>query len=68
MATSHHTRAEHVGSFLRPDPVKKTRAAWRRGEVSPDELRKVEDAAIAELVEQQLSNGVLSITDGEFRR
>jgi 5-methyltetrahydropteroyltriglutamate--homocysteine methyltransferase len=33
-----------------------------------EELRKVEDAAIQDVVSKQLANGLRSITDGEFRR
>jgi 5-methyltetrahydropteroyltriglutamate--homocysteine methyltransferase len=62
-------RADHVGSFLRPRHlldardehfVKKTMAA--------EQLRAVEDQAIAEIVKFQRDCGLQSITDGEFRR
>lgn len=34
-----------VGSFLRPEPIKKARAEYAQGKITLEELRKVEDAA-----------------------
>ena len=61
-------KAEHVGSFLRPKEVLEARAANQSGKLSDAELRKVEDKHIAELVKQQIDNGIYSISDGEYRR
>ena len=61
-------RADHVGSFLRPESVIDARARRAEGEIGPEELRKVEDQAIAEVVRQQEDVGLRGITDGEFRR
>ena len=36
-----------VGSFLRPEPIKKARAEYAQGKITLEKLRKVEDAAIA---------------------
>ncbi|HJQ90813.1 MAG TPA: 5-methyltetrahydropteroyltriglutamate--homocysteine S-methyltransferase [Acidimicrobiia bacterium] len=61
-------RADHVGSFLRPKTVVDARAQRAEGDIGPEELREVEDEAIAEVVRQQEDIGLQGITDGEFRR
>lgn len=61
-------RADHVGSFLRPNTVVEARAQRAAGEIGAEELREVENAAIAEVVRQQEDVGLKGITDGEFRR
>ena len=61
-------RADHVGSFLRPESIKKARKQLQDKEITPDDLRKVEDEAIRKLVEKQKQCGLKAVTDGEFRR
>src|SRR5258706_12069519 len=61
-------RADHVGSFLRTKYLLEAREKKARGEINAAELRKVEDTAIAEIVEFQENTGLQAITDGEFRR
>ena len=61
-------RADHVGSFLRPLYLLEARGQHARGEITPEQLREVEDRAIAEIVCLQRDVGLQSITDGEYRR
>jgi len=61
-------RADHVGSLLRPAPVKDARARFAAGEIDADALRGVEDAAVIELIACQEAAGLEGITDGEARR
>ena len=61
-------RADHVGSFLRPKFLLDAREQAARGEITREQLRAVEDRAIAEIVRLQEDVGLHSITDGEFRR
>lgn len=61
-------RADHVGSFLRPAYLLEAREKRARKEIGPEELRSVEDRAIADVVKMQEDVGLQSITDGEFRR
>ncbi len=68
MTTKLPSRADHVGSFLRPKSVIDAREARAAGRISAEELRTIEDAAIAELTTWQESLGLKAITDGEFRR
>jgi 5-methyltetrahydropteroyltriglutamate--homocysteine methyltransferase len=61
-------RADHVGSFLRSPAIKEAREKNAGGDLPAGPLRKVEDEEIANLIDQELQNGIRSITDGEFRR
>jgi 5-methyltetrahydropteroyltriglutamate--homocysteine methyltransferase len=61
-------RADHVGSFLRPKEVLEARAKLDTKDITPEELRKLEDKHIATVVQRQIENGIRSVTDGEFRR
>jgi 5-methyltetrahydropteroyltriglutamate--homocysteine methyltransferase len=68
MTTKLPSRADHVGSFLRPKSVLDARDARAAGTIDAAELRAVEDQAIADLVKWQEGLGLEAITDGEFRR
>jgi 5-methyltetrahydropteroyltriglutamate--homocysteine methyltransferase len=61
-------RADHVGSLLRPPELLRAREDRAAGRIGAEELRAVEDAAIAEVVQMQRDVGLQSATDGEFRR
>ena len=61
-------RADHVGSLLRPRKLIEAREARKRGTISAEQLRAVEDEAIREAVKLQEDVGLQSATDGEFRR
>ena len=61
-------RADHVGSFLRPKFLLDAREQKAKGEINAEQLRRVEDKAITEIVKFQQDVGLHSITDGEFRR
>lgn len=57
-----------VGSFLRPEQIKAARRRYADGSLALEELRKVEDTAISELVAMEVSHGLKFVTDGELRR
>src|SRR4030095_2447380 len=61
-------RADEVGSLLRPPKIKEARAKLEKGEITPEELRTVEDMEIEKVVHRQASVGLKLGTDGEFRR
>jgi 5-methyltetrahydropteroyltriglutamate--homocysteine methyltransferase len=61
-------RADQVGSFLRPKHLLEARAKREHGEISAEDLEKIEDAAIEKLVAKQESLGLETASDGEFRR
>ncbi|MDD3747465.1 MAG: 5-methyltetrahydropteroyltriglutamate--homocysteine S-methyltransferase [Anaerostipes sp.] len=57
-----------VGSFLRPEELKKARADYTAGVITAEQLNEVENKCITELVAKQKKAGLPVITDGEFRR
>ena len=67
-------RADHVGSLLRPGSVHDARQKYHADRVGPEgyathpELKAVEDAAIEIAVRVQQNQGLMAVTDGEFRR
>lgn len=61
-------RYDFVGSFLRPEKLKKARRQFNEGKIDAAALKKVEDEAITELVRKIKELGYHVITDGEFRR
>ena len=61
-------RYDFVGSFLRPERLKEARRAFDNGDIGYDELKRVEDETITELVSKLKELGYHVITDGEFRR
>jgi 5-methyltetrahydropteroyltriglutamate--homocysteine methyltransferase len=61
-------RADHVGSLLRPAGLKEARAERERGEITAEDLKRIEDREIEKLIKKQEAAGLKSITDGEFRR
>lgn len=65
---SDHLHFDVTGSYLRPQYLKDARSEFEAGKISQEELRKIEDKAIIELIEKQIASGLKIITDGEFRR
>ena len=61
-------RAEHVGSFVRPERLRAARQAWTQGKLPHAELAAIEDECIRDIVQMQNRLGLPSTTDGEFRR
>src|SRR4029453_155851 len=61
-------RADHVGSLLRPAALKKAREQRARGEISPAQLKEIEDREIERVIRKKEEVGLQAITDGEFRR
>jgi 5-methyltetrahydropteroyltriglutamate--homocysteine methyltransferase len=61
-------RADEVGSLLRPQKIKDARASLAKGEITADDLRKIEDMEIEKVVHKQSAIGLKLATDGEFRR
>lgn len=61
-------RFDQVGSLLRPEKLKEAREKFAKGEISKEELTKVEDESIIQVISQQKEVGLKAVTDGEFRR
>ena len=61
-------RYDFVGSFLRPEKLKKARRQFDEGAIDYAALKVVEDECILELAAKIKALGYHVITDGEFRR
>jgi len=61
-------RIDHIGSLVRPAKLKEVFARYDRGQVSREELGKVQDEAIRDVIQKQEAHGFPIVTDGEFRR
>ncbi len=61
-------RAEHIGSFLRPQRLIEAARAHKAGKLDEAGFAKVQDDCVREIVAFQENLGLRSITDGEFRR
>ena len=57
-----------VGSLLRPPELIEARERLDRGDLSPAEFKRIEDAAVDAAVELQEEAGIDVVTDGEMRR
>lgn len=61
-------RYDQVGSLLRSSNLTEAREQYKSGAITQDQLINVENNEIIHLIEKQKENGVVAITDGEFRR
>jgi 5-methyltetrahydropteroyltriglutamate--homocysteine methyltransferase len=61
-------RADHCGSLLRPDSLKKARADFVHGRISRQQLDDAESKAILAVLDLQKQVGLDVYSDGEFRR
>lgn len=61
-------RFDVVGSFLRPENLKKARASFEKGEISAADFDAIKKEEIKKLVEKQKKAGLPFITDGEYNR
>ncbi len=61
-------RADQVGSLIRPDALIKAREAAEKNEIPAAEFRRIQEAAIRDVVRLQEEIGLKVVTDGEFNR
>jgi 5-methyltetrahydropteroyltriglutamate--homocysteine methyltransferase len=61
-------RTDIVGSFLRPEALRRATADVAAGTGDEAALRPLQDAAIRELIATEEAHGLPIVTDGEFRR
>jgi len=61
-------RADHVGSLLRPQEVLQARDDFAAGQITAEQLKEIEDAAIQKIISMQGEVGLKTATDGELRR
>ena len=61
-------RADHIGSLLRPKPLREAFRKHAAKEMSEADFRAAQDQAIREVLRLQEDCGLEVVTDGEFRR
>jgi len=61
-------RVDQVGSLLRPQKIKDAFAKYGAGEIGEDDLRKVQDEVIRDVIGKQAAHNLPIVVDGEFRR
>ena len=61
-------RADHVGSLLRPAELFEAREKHKHGKLADDELARIEDQSVRDVIKMQEDLGFHTVTDGEFRR
>jgi 5-methyltetrahydropteroyltriglutamate--homocysteine methyltransferase len=61
-------RADVVGSLLRPPTLLEAREKYKKGALTGEALRQLEDDAIRDAVKLQEDIGLQVATDGEYRR
>lgn len=61
-------RVDQVGSLVVPASVVESSELHLRGKLPAEELRAIEDRAIADVIRKQEQIGMPIVTDGEFRR
>ena len=59
-------RAEHVGSFPRPQRLLKAREDYASGKLTEEEFKRTETECVREIVALQTRVGIGAITDGEY--
>lgn len=62
------SRADQVGSLLRPPVLQEARAQHAAGTLSAEALRDIEDRCIQDVIRVQEDIGLKAVTDGEYRR
>ena len=63
-----YSRVDQVGSLLRPQALKDAYSRHGNGELSDEELARIQDESVKSLIAQQEAQGLSILTDGEYRR
>jgi 5-methyltetrahydropteroyltriglutamate--homocysteine methyltransferase len=61
-------RADHIGSLLRPPPLRQAFRRHAAGELDDAGFRQIQDRSIRDVVRLQQDAGLGVVSDGEFRR
>ncbi|KAJ6790147.1 hypothetical protein PWT90_08874 [Aphanocladium album] len=60
--------ADHIGSLIRPSSLSEAQEKADKGIISGADLQVAQRAAVADIVQKQLKNGVRAISSGEYDR
>jgi 5-methyltetrahydropteroyltriglutamate--homocysteine methyltransferase len=61
-------RADHIGSLLRPEALRRAYRDHAAGKLDDTEFKQAQDQAISDVIAMQENAGMGAVTDGEFRR
>jgi methionine synthase II (cobalamin-independent) len=65
---TNRSRVDQVGSLLCPAKLKEVYVRHGAGEANNDELTRIQDESVRELIAKQEAHGLSILTDGEYRR
>src|SRR5690349_468369 len=61
-------RVDHTGGFRKPDRLREAYVRFARGEVTEDEVERIQDDAVRELIAREEAHHLPILSDGEYRR
>jgi 5-methyltetrahydropteroyltriglutamate--homocysteine methyltransferase len=62
------SRVDQVGSLLRPQSLKDAYNRHGKSNIGDDELIRIQDSSVTDVIAKQEAHGLSMLTDGEFRR
>jgi 5-methyltetrahydropteroyltriglutamate--homocysteine methyltransferase len=68
MTTCPVCRADHIGSLIRPKPLRDAYKAHAAGRLPDEDFARAQDEAVRGAIAMQEAAGLGAVTDGEFRR
>ena len=61
-------RVDHTGGFRKPDQLRDVYVRYAEGRATDDEVRRLQDACVRELIKKEEAHNLPVLTDGEYRR
>src|SRR5215207_8505222 len=61
-------RVDHTGGFRKPDQLRDVYVRYAEGQATEDEVRRLQDACVRELIKKEEAHNLPVLTDGEYRR
>jgi 5-methyltetrahydropteroyltriglutamate--homocysteine methyltransferase len=61
-------RVDHTGGFRKPDRLRDVYARYAEGNATDEEVRRIQDECVRELIQKEEAHNLPVLTDGEYRR
>src|SRR5215207_2936050 len=61
-------RVDHTGGFRKPDRLRDVYVRYAEGRATDDEVRRIQDECVGELIAKEEAHHLPVLTDGEYRR
>lgn len=61
-------RVDHTGGFRKPDVLREAYVRFAQGDLTEDEVRRIQDDAVRGLIAREEAHNLPVLTDGEYRR